>query len=659
MNQPPSDSVRQGTILLAAFSIVTIGTAAIDLSRLPLLLIPLSSWLACYGAGTSLDRVIGYPDHRDSPWLGKIIHRMSTGLALLSSIALLFGIAGNFWITGLVVGAAFVIFMWNQALSIRLAPRQEWKEALHRSSLFSGALLGLTGLIAWLWATTPPTFYDELAYHLVIPERTLATDTLPTYPWVFLTLMPHASDIWLAWGMFFAGGLGARAMHWGVWIACIVAAWSLIDSLSPAKTRQLGLPFLLLALAGSSTWWWLGTLSFAETGLTFFILSAILMLSRSPQTSLASIPLGLLLGMTGSVKLSGLGWAAALLTAGLVLRWPWKRLLGAGCVMALLMTPWWIRAYLVTGNPVYPLAYKLFTTPLWNDQTQALLSGDLHPTAQSLGFQGTLQLPLDLLLHPEQHGSASEIGILAILSVGLVLLLPFLLRSFSGGTHQRRLGQAAVAFTLISGCMWIATSTTTRFFAPMFVFSTTVLMIILLHAPRPGIMYLGALLIPLAGWGTWQFLTTQHQAFSSTLVALGREERETYLRRTLPHYEAAQFVATNIPPDSRLLFIGEARPYYFSREALAPYPFQSHPLAQWVASSPTTEELAHRLAREGITHVVLNIPEFRRLRAHYHVLQFTGLQADAHDAQLHNLPRILREQFARNGVHIFEVPQSP
>lgn len=659
MTRSASRSLQQGVILWLAFCIVIIGTAVIDASRLPLLFIPLSSWLACYGAGMGLDWAISDPHHEQAPMLGRITRRMSTGLALLSGSALLAGIAGVFWMTGLVVVAALAIVLWNQAASFRLTPKPEWKQALHRSDIVSGILFGLVGLIAWLWATTPPTFYDELAYHLVIPERTLATNSLPTYPWVFFTLMPHASDIWLAWGMFFAGSLGARAMHWGIWIACFIAAWSLVDRLSPEQNRHLGLPFLLLALAGSSTWWWLGTLSFAETGLTFFILSAIVVLSQSPQAPRSFIPLGLALGMTGSVKLSGLGWAAALLAAALVLRWPWKRLLGAGVVMTLFMAPWWIRAYLVTGDPVYPLAYKLFQTPLWNDQSQALLSGDLHPTAQNLGFWGTFQLPLDLLLHPERHGSASEVGVLAILSVGLVLMLPALIRYWSGDRDHRLLGYAAVTFTLMSGCLWIATSTTTRFFAPTFVFSTIAFIIMLLYAPRPALRLAGILLIPLAGWGTWQFLTTQDHAFSSTKVALGQEARETFLRRTLPYYEAAQFVATTVPPDSRLLFIGEARPYYFSRNTLSPYPFHDHPLAQWVESSPTAEALVHRLTMEGITHVVLNIPEFRRLHAQYHVLQFTGLQAEAHERQLHNLPRTLREQFARNGVHIFEVPRSP
>ena len=55
MTRSASRSLQQGVILWLAFCIVIIGTAVIDASRLPLLFIPLSSWLACYGAGMGLD----------------------------------------------------------------------------------------------------------------------------------------------------------------------------------------------------------------------------------------------------------------------------------------------------------------------------------------------------------------------------------------------------------------------------------------------------------------------------------------------------------------------------------------------------------------------------------------------------------------------------
>jgi hypothetical protein len=102
--------------------------------------------------------------------------------------------------------------------------------------------------------------------------------------------------------------------------------------------------------------------------------------------------------------------------------------------------------------------------------------------------------------------------------------------------------------------------------------------------------------------------------------------------------------------------IGEARPFYFARNAVAPSPFDRHPLGTWVQEASSPEDLARRLASEGMTHVVLNVREFRRLHDKYGVLAFTGEQAAEQDRRLKELPRALRLLFDKNGVLVFEVP---
>jgi hypothetical protein len=150
---------------------------------------------------------------------------------------------------------------------------------------------------------------------------------------------------------------------------------------------------------------------------------------------------------------------------------------------------------------------------------------------------------------------------------------------------------------------------------------------------------------------------TQHsQVFSAYDVALGREGAEAYLARQLDHFDAARFVRENVTVRARLLFIGESRPYYFAREAIAPYPYDRHPLQRWVQEASSPEALARRLAGEGISHVVLNVREFKRLHDSYGVLAFSGEGAQAHTRRLKDLPRALRLLFAKNGVYIFEVP---
>jgi hypothetical protein len=168
-----------------------------------------------------------------------------------------------------------------------------------------------------------------------------------------------------------------------------------------------------------------------------------------------------------------------------------------------------------------------------------------------------------------------------------------------------------------------------------------------------------AAVLPLGAWGTLRFLDQHEAVFSSMRVALGREERDSYLSRQLDHYEAATFVRTHVPADARLLFIGEARPYYFSREAVAPYPFDRHPLDAWVREAESPKILAERLAHEKITHVILNIREFHRLHERYGVLRFEGDRASEYDDRLKRLPRSLRQVFEHNRVYVFEVPSNP
>ena len=153
------------------------------------------------------------------------------------------------------------------------------------------------------------------------------------------------------------------------------------------------------------------------------------------------------------------------------------------------------------------------------------------------------------------------------------------------------------------------------------------------------------------------FLDQHAAVFSSLQVALGRESADAYLSRQLDHFAAARFVQERLPPDARLLFIGETRPYYFYREAVAPSAYDRHPLRRWVQESPSPEALAKRLVAEGFTHVVLNVNEFKRLHDNYGLLAFSGDEAEANTRCLRELPRALRLLFAANGVFVFEVPR--
>jgi hypothetical protein len=680
-------------ILLGAIGVVVLGTALVDPSRLWLLVVPMVFSGAAYGAGALVDRAVGgLVAGGDHPPMVVLSIRMGIGLACLSLVTFLGALSGLLWLAGLGTLPAIAYgFVCAIRAGFQFRPlRGAWAAGV------GGCVLGGAWLVAWLWATIPPTFYDELVYHLVIPQRVLATGELLTLPWVVFTLMPHASDLLLAWGLVLGGDLGARAIQFGLWVLCFLAVWAIVEVMARPRDAAWAPAFIACAFATSPMVWFLGTLSFTETSQAVGLLCSAVVIAAGPAQRLeregahhplhsteqrvpAPLPhpldregapqtplphphswlaLGLVLGWVASSKLSGLYWVAAVLVAARVAGWPVVELGRAAVIVLLTVTPWWIRSFVHTGNPIYPMFYSLLGGRPWSEESLARLLADLpYGSPGSLGGMVLLRLPLDLVLHPERFGSASDVGALAVLATCGLVALPIASRLAGLRGRARQLGDAAAVFVLVAGAGWVMTTPTARFFAPAFLLGLAVLagLCVQFHKTTQGLVLV--LLLAAGGGGAWQFINQHTAVFSSVNVALGREQGDAYLARVLDHWPAARFVRETLPPDVRLLFIGETRPYYFSRNAVAPHPIDAHPLARWVHEEVSAESLIRRLTAEGITHVVLNVHEFRRVHEKYGVLAFSGETAPADERRLKGLPNALRLLYAANGVYVFEVPR--
>ena len=655
MSKEDPDTTAVSTFVLAAL-VVILGTAVIDPSRLSLLVIPGSFLFAAYGMGLLFEHAASSWSSFVPPTLPvlALTVRLGAGLSLLGVSTTILALLGLYRFTALLIIAALA---WSLLSLVRDFPPLQLVRPTS-ASLAGGLAIGMVSCIAWLWATIPPTFYDELAYHLPLAQYALRTGTIPALPWSFFTYMPHLSDLLLGWGLAIAGGTGARSMHLVFWLAIWIAGWAVVETVTATERRAWTGYVMAGAFASSATFLFLGTLPFAETSLTFAVLASVALIA-SPGASALWLPLGLLWGFTISVKLSGFSWVIAGALAALVMGWPMRLLAGAGLVTLVTSLPWWGRAWWLTGNPVYPLGYRWIGGLHWNDANQARLQGDLPVLSEPVTGLTLLRLPYDMVTAPERFGSASDCGILAVAAVYLMLSLPLWTLFMKMAPITRRHCYAAGVFVLMTGASWVMTSTTTRFFAPGLMLGLSTLVALLLKAPKAGLAASMIILTALGASGTARFLSLHSLVFSSEKVALGRESGAEYAARTLDHYEAARYIREHLPPTVNVLFIGESRPFYFDRPSLAPYPFHDHPLSQWVQEAASPEQLRDRLRSEGFTHVVLNTREFKRLHDTYHVLEFTGPEAFLYDQRLKQLPRTMTTLFSKNGVHVFEVPASP
>ncbi|MGH9649610.1 MAG: hypothetical protein ACRD3I_03965, partial [Terriglobales bacterium] len=585
------------------------------------------------------------------PILLLAIH-LGVGMACVALLSVAAALCGVVWVAGV---SAVPIMAYGIIRLIREARASRFDR--HAGSGMAGAvILGAAWLIAWLWATIPPVFYDELVYHLVMPQRTLVTGELLTVPWNFFTLMPHASDLLLAWGIAVSGELGARAVHVTLWMVSTLGAWGLVEAVTRPKTGSLVAPLVAGSLAACPTLWFVATLPFAEACLSVALCAAMGLLAVSRGRPRPWAALGLVLGLAATAKLTGLYWAAAGLMAALVSGWRLVALAQASGIALISLLPWWVRAFRHTGDPIYPMAYKVLGGDSWTAENHARVIGDVAKSAFDMELSGLLRLPLDLVRHPEYFGAAADLGIVALFATAATLTWPIVTRLTRCEPGLVRMSDSLAAFVGVAGLAWLATSTTTRFFAPALVLGLTAVAGAVQTLSRRGQVWALLLMLAAGVSGTWRFLDQHTTVFSSAGVALGRESADHYLSRQLDHYRAARYVLERLPSDAKVLFIGETRTYYFFCDAVAPSAYDRHPLRQWVEESASPEALAKRLAHEGISHVVLNIREFNRLRKSYGLLAFTGSDAATKDRRLKELPRRLRLLFSENMVYVFEVP---
>lgn len=138
-------------------------------------------------------------------------------------------------------------------------------------------------------------------------------------------------------------------------------------------------------------------------------------------------------------------------------------------------------------------------------------------------------------------------------------------------------------------------------------------------------------------------------------VALGRESREEFLSRTLYAYDAFRFANENLPPRAKVLFIGENQRYYLDRDFVGNSPFDDNIIVGIVSSSRSGEEIRERLREMGITHILYNASEVKRVDRAYASFNWADKEARERFLQFFSDQEYLREIFSRRGVSIYEV----
>ncbi len=329
-------------------------------------------------------------------------------IALLSMVAVGSTVGLNTWLLGLLLSLLLVIDLLSPLPRSDLRPAARAKSSDPRDSRVAGAVVG--GLLVWLFTRTvlagPSLGWDDLTYHAAIPGYWIQHGSLAYPPFTYQVYYPLNAELLAAWFM--------QPVHSDAYAAVAKMVWATLAILG-AWMLGKGLGYRRVVLALAVACFFLSPVvydsnePFAQTNVaeTASIL-AMLALARlcarsdggdSTRRSMApALACGLAGGLALGTKVTALPAVlavAAFLGHGVARDRRARSTLGTFALGVILTGSfWYLRNWIVTGNPLFPAAVGPFAGPLAGQDAYAttLLSAIVRDGRDPSFWSGLLKL---------------------------------------------------------------------------------------------------------------------------------------------------------------------------------------------------------------------------------------------------------------------------
>ncbi|MBI9074447.1 MAG: hypothetical protein JEZ02_03470 [Desulfatibacillum sp.] len=487
-------------------------------------------------------------------------------------------------------------------------------------------LIGL-GFLAYLapvliLCATPPFARDALIHHLAIPKIWLRSGGMCEIPWAPYSYHPMNLQL-LYWACLFfksdiapkfvnmAFGLGTGLLIFSYLRTRVSLAWAGFGSLF-----FLTVPVILK----------LQTTVYVDLGLAFFISASVLVLLKWMDQGygfnrwlvLAAFCMGLAVG-TKPNGLLAWGLVCMLLVffaARDNAQSQWKAIWWGGLfflITLLVVSPWYIKNYLLTGNPFYPLfasgssAYPLLS----NDKVGADLS--IFYLRQQLYGEGLLDyilIPVRLFFSGQDDTPQFFDGVLNPL---LLVLAPFAFGLKSQRKHTVFMGLFCLLFLILAFLKSVPRVRYVVCIVPFLAIMATMgLVYMQTLTARAGLgkkifqVWLPVLIAVLGLGYNARYLHTYFLKVNPMPYVLGQESRDTFLEKHVGEYKVVKFINENLPKDARimLLYMGR-RGYYLDRDYFHCNVGGLREVTQIVQDVLDGKSSAERLRSYGGTHVLM------------------------------------------------------
>lgn len=570
-----------------------------------------------YGWGALLLRLIKYSKKTDANYW---IYSLALGHGILahtilaiSALGLLYKTIGILVLLISFLMSAFELYQNKTAIKgfisgVKKPASINWFSLL----LFCSILLSIIfPLIAE--ALLPPSNWDEVAYHLAIPKIYIKNHQLTYIPFIPYSNWPLETEMlfilcqllqWesvahmVVWStlllicfQLYAFGKKHYSSHAGLIAAAIFASTPMVMML--AGTGLIELPLTLFTLLATTA-----LIEWNETReRSLWIISAIFGgLTACTKLNAALVPL--ILGIVFILMMIRSKEQLVIIV---------KQFIAYGFIAFLVVSPWYIKSWIYTGNPFWPFLYQLIPSANWDALGMQYLIDFIRlpnmPSTPLNWLTGFIQISL----HPENHGPFRiALGEIYLYTLPLIVIAVIFMKQSSKKTLLW-LALCAVFFYT----SWFLQTHQTRFIMPV----TPIIAILagmsfmwiwqLIKDRNKTIgVFLQLALMILFFSTSWLATPADRTRVASRLpFLLGNMGRNEYLHQQIAGYDAFQYINKKLPESARIwMALYEVRGYYLDREYVWANPISQR--AFHIEEFDTASQLALNLKDMGITHIL-------------------------------------------------------
>ena len=405
----------------------------------------------------------------------------ATRILYPSTVYLLLGISGIFSLFG---------WWFSPIASKRAAPKTSKSSAVN---VVITSLLLICLPLGLLLVLTPAIGNDVLTYHLGAPKLYLQHHGFYFIPGNLCSNYPLNAEMLYIIGLLLGGDTVAKGIHFGMAILTLTSMYQFARHLVPGAVY---ISISLLVFYSIPSVFVNSHMAYVDLALTFYIfLSVYVFLNWFLRKQIQWLVIcGVFTGLSAATKYSALllpfmGCLSILYVSRRreIHNRQAFQFLGVYLLSVLVVgSPFYIKNWVLTGNPLYPFLYSLLGGAGWDMELSRQYDLFLNSMGMGRGVLDYLLLPWNVSFHAKMNSPVFD-GILGPL---FILTLPFAIWIRNTPAALK----IAMAYCGITFLFWIASVHQIRYLIPIFPFLAIMVGYILKHYRGKNVLLFSVLL---------------------------------------------------------------------------------------------------------------------------------------------------------------------